>query len=280
VLIGPGARQERPPREVGKLARPRGAAALLALLALVGAADALSRRGWNSWDSTCAQDPHGNSNETRTLKVAQYMHDNLLSSGWDLLTVDEGWAWFGGMQSSNASLDGFGRPVPRPDQYPSAAGGAGFAPLAAQVAALGLDLGVWSMRGIPRAAVAAKMPIAGSPYTCDMAVDLGRPNVCGWNGYTFGCTLNASTGLCVDAAVAYYESLVALYVSWGLRFVKVDCMWGGPAPGQYDADLIAFTEAFRDNSHIELSISPGGGVSAANVSFLAENRLAVQVRAH
>ena len=33
-----------------------------------------------------------------------------------------------------------------------------------------------------------------------------------------------------------------------------------------DADLIAFTEAFRDNSHIELSISPGGGVSAAAIA--------------
>jgi alpha-galactosidase len=216
--------------------------------------------------------------ETRTLKVAQFMHNNLLSTGWTLLTIDEGWAWYGGMQSTNASLDAFGRPVPRPDQYPSAAGGAGFAPLAAQVGALGLDLGVWSMRGIPRAAVAAKMPIADSPYTCDEAVDANRPNVCGWNGYTFGCAVNASTGLCVDAAVAYYKSLALLYVSWGLSFVKVDCMWGGPAPGQYDADLIAFTEAFRDNSRIELSISPGGGVSAANVSFLAENRLAIQTR--
>ena len=240
---------------------------------------ALSRRGWNSWDSTCASDPAGNANESRTLAVAQFMHDELLPFGWDLLTIDEGWYWFGGMQSQNASLDAFGRPAPREDQYPSAAGGAGFGPLAARVAALGLDLGVWTMRGIPRAAAAQKLPIAGSAsaLTCDMAVDPQRPNACGWNGYTFGCAINATTGACVDAAVAYYESVAALYRAWGLRFVKVDCMWGGPTPGAYDADVAAFTEAFR-GSGIDVSMSPGGGVSAQNVTFLAENRLAVMTR--
>ena len=253
---------------------------MLRLLVVAAAAHrglALSRRGWNSWDSTCASDPSGNSNESRTLAVAQYMHDELLPFGWDLLTIDEGWYWFGGMQSTNASLDAFGRPTPREDEYPSAAGGAGFGPLAARVAALGLDLGVWSMRGIPRVAAARRLPIAGSAFTCDMAVDPQRPNVCEWNGYTFGCAINATTGGCVDAAVAYYESVAALYKSWGLRFVKVDCMWGGPFQGSYDADVVAFTEAFR-GSGIEISMSPGGGVSAQNLTFLAKNRLAVMTR--
>ena len=88
------------------------------------------------------------------------------------------------MQDTNASLDGHGRPYPRVDEYPSAAGGAGFGPLAARLAALGLDMGVWTMRGIPRIAAAARLPIAGSPFTCDQAVDPQRPNACGWNGYT------------------------------------------------------------------------------------------------
>jgi hypothetical protein len=110
-----------------------------------------------------------------------------------------------------------------------------------------------------------------------MAVDAQRPNACGWNGYTFGCAINATTGGCVDAAVAYYESVAALYRAWGRRFVKVDCMWGGPTPGAYDADVAAFTEAFR-GSGIDVSMSPGGGVSAQNVTFLAENRLAVMTR--
>lgn len=252
-------------------------AALSGLLSLSPAFGARSRRGWNSWDSTCAHDPAGNSNETRTLAVASYMNENLLPSGYDLLTIDEGWYWFGGMQSSNASLDAFGRPSPRLDEYPSAAGGAGFAPLAARVRALGLDLGVWTMRGIPKEAVAAKLPIAGSSFKCDEAVDVARPNLCSWNGYTFGCAINATTGSCVDAAAAYYASVAALYKSWGLTFVKVDCMWGGPSPGAYDADLIAFTSAFRGTG-IEISVSPGGGVSASNVTYLAEHELAVQTR--
>ena len=48
------------------------------------------------------------------------MAQHLLPSGYNLLTVDEGWSWYGGQQSTNASLDGFGRPTPRPDQYPVA----------------------------------------------------------------------------------------------------------------------------------------------------------------
>lgn len=246
---------------------------LLLLSALLFSAKAGGRRGWNSWDSSCAYDPAGNSDETRTLEVASYMHSNLLPFNYTLLTIDEGWYWFGGQQSTNASLDGNGLPAPRPDQYPSAAQGAGFTALAAQLAGLGLDLGVWTMRGIPRAAAAARLPIAGSPYTCDQAVDLNRPNACAWNGYTYGCALNSS-GLCVEAAVAYYESLAALYKRWGIKFVKVDCMWGP----NYDGDIIAFTEAFRNVGGIEVSMSPGAGVSAQNISFLSENRLAVQTR--
>ena len=238
-----------------------------------------SRRGWNSWDSSCAHDPAGNSDEARTLVVADYMQRHLKKSGYTLLTIDEGWYWFGGQQSTNASLDGNGLPAPRTDQYPSAANGAGFGPLAATLqGTYGLDLGVWTMRGIPRAAAAARLPIAGSTFTCDQAVDAAAPNACAWNGYTFGCAVNASTGRCVDAAVAYYKSLAALYKRWGIRFVKVDCMWGGRFQGSYDADVIAFTEAFRDAGGMEVSMSPGVGVSAQNISFLADNRLAVQTR--
>jgi len=249
-------------------------AALLAAAASAAAA-AHARRGWNSWDSESASDPHGNCNETKTLAVAAYLAAHLAPSGFTLLTIDEGWAWYGGMQSTNASLDAYGRPTPRVDQYPSAAGGAGFRPLAAQVKALGLELGLWHMRGIPRTAAAARTPIAGSAYTADEAVDPARPNACGWNGYTFGCAVGAD-GRCVPAARAYYASVAALYLEWGVSFVKVDCMWGG-APGQYDADVVAFTEAFRGTG-IDVSMSPGGGVSAANVTFLAANQLAVQTR--
>lgn len=241
------------------------------------------------------------------------MHDELLPYGYDLLTIDEGWYWLGGMQSTNASLDAYGRPYPRVDQYPSAAGGAGFAPLVEQITALGLDVGVWSIRGIPRAAVAAKLPIAGTSFTCDEAVDVARPNPCAWNGYTFGCAINATTGHCVDAAVAYYASVVELYKSWGLTFTKLDCMfvlesgltlpptevhratphrtkgapphtpptptcrWGSAAPGGYDADLIAFTTAFR-GSGIEVSLSPGKDVSPQNITYLSKHKLAVQTR--
>lgn len=258
------------------MSRSRLLAAALAASAAAPAAAAHARRAWNSWDSESKSDPHGNSNETKTLSVAAFLSEKLLPSGYNLLTIDEGWAWYGGQQSQNASLDAYGRPYPRIDQYPSAAGGAGFAPLAARLKAMGLELGLWHMRGIPRAAAAARMPIAGSNYTADEAVDPAAPNACSWNGYTFGCKED-NEGRCVPAAVAYYQSIAALYAAWGVSFVKVDCMWGG-APGQYDADLIAFTSAFKEVGGIDVSLSPGIGVSAANITFLTDNHLAVQTR--
>ena len=50
------------------------------------------------------------------------------------------------------ALDAHGRLVPAVNRFPSSAGGRGFAPLAAEVHALGLKFGIHLMRGIPRLA--------------------------------------------------------------------------------------------------------------------------------
>ena len=69
----------------------------------------------------------------------------------------QGWA----KKDGQILTDEFGRPAPNVDMYPSAAGGKGLKPLADALRGRGLQLGLWYMRGVPRSAAAARMPILG-----------------------------------------------------------------------------------------------------------------------
>ena len=68
-------------------------------------------------------------------------------------------------------MDQFGRMMPAPNRFPSATNGLGFKPLADAVHALGLKFGIHVMRGIPRNAVAANLPIEGSAFTAAEAAN-------------------------------------------------------------------------------------------------------------
>ena len=69
-------------------------------------------RGWNSWDSL-----PNYPTEATVLDAAGYVRDYLLPSGYDTITVDEG--WFSG--GDPTSVDAFGRPYPNITAFPGAA---------------------------------------------------------------------------------------------------------------------------------------------------------------
>ena len=82
------------------------------------------------------------------------------------------------------TIDDFGRLVPNTTQFPSSAGGAGFAPLSTKIHAHGLKFGIWIMGGVPRMAVEAKSKIKGSQFTAaDIAIvgDGAGSMDCPWN---------------------------------------------------------------------------------------------------
>lgn len=69
------------------------------------------------------------------------------------------------------TIDDFGRLTPNATQFPSSAGGAGFAPLSKKIHAHGLKFGIWIMGGVPRMAVEARSKIKGTNFTAaDIAV--------------------------------------------------------------------------------------------------------------
>ncbi|EQD58395.1 alpha-galactosidase, partial [mine drainage metagenome] len=142
--------------------------------------------GWNSWDA------YG-----KTLTEAQFranvrwMAKHLRRYGWRYAVIDAGWSVpAGGARAGVLRIDRYGRYLPAPDRFPSAAGARGFGPLAHYVHSLGLKFGIHIMRGIPKEAVRANLPIAGSPFHARQAADLNAP--CSWDPNNDGVADNAA----------------------------------------------------------------------------------------
>jgi alpha-galactosidase len=88
--------------------------------------------GWNSWNSFGFD-----VTEEIVKQTADYMAENMLEYGWEYLVLDAGWYYSTEMTTNDGhrvnppqSLDEWGRLVPDTVKFPSAAGGAGFKPLA------------------------------------------------------------------------------------------------------------------------------------------------------
>ncbi|MFN3808090.1 glycoside hydrolase family 27 protein [Asticcacaulis sp.] len=172
--------------------------------------------GWNSWNSFATT-----LTEAQALETAKIMADKLLPAGYDVFTVDIQWyepnaTGYEYRHGAELAMDGYGRLLPAPNRFPSAANGAGFKPLADKVHAMGLKFGVHLMRGIPRLAYEKNLPILGTKYT---ARDVANPNsVCTWNTDMYGVDMSK------PGAQAYYNSVFKLFADWGIDFVKMDDM--------------------------------------------------------
>lgn len=220
--------------------------------------------GWNSWDS------YGTTvTEEEVLANARYMAEHLRDAGWDTVVVDIDWydptaRAHGYNDNAPLVLDEYGRQLPDPQRFPSAANGQGFGPLATKVHELGLRFGVHMMRGVPRLAVERAAPIPGTPYTAADIAD--REHVCVWNPDNYGINHRH------PAAQAWYDAQLDLFASWGIDFIKVDDM-----QTPFHADEIAAYRSSMDAAqrryghNIMLSLSPGGWVSTQYVDFLREH---------
>jgi alpha-galactosidase len=202
--------------------------------------------GWNSWDF------YGTSiNEERTKAQADYMAANLLSHGWNLITVDIQWyqptaTGFGYINGAPLTMDSYSRLTPATNRFPSATGGLGFKPLADYVHSKGLTFGIHMMRGIPRQAVAQKKTILGTGYTADQIADI--TSTCSWNPDMYGVDMTK------PGAQEYYDSIMTLVASWEVDFVKIDDL----SRPYHTAEIEAIRKAIdKTGRAIVLSTSPG-----------------------
>ena len=204
--------------------------------------------GWNSWDSFATT-----ITEAQAKAQADFMAAHLTAHGWQYLTVDIQWyepqaTGFDYRKGAALTMDAWGRLLPAPNRFPSAADGVGFKALADYVHGLGLKFGVHLMRGIPRQAVAANTPILGTPYH---AADIANPkSVCPWNTDMYGVDMSK------PGAQAYYDSVFALLASWGVDFVKVDDMSRPYFDHQPEVEAVR-TAIDHTGRPMVLSLSPG-----------------------
>lgn len=204
--------------------------------------------GWNSWDC------YGPSVvESEVMNNARYMSSRLKEQGWEYVVVDI--RWYVDNQTTGSylqdgtqqySYDEYGRYLPGPTRFPSSAGGKGFKPMADSIHALGLKFGIHIMRGVPRIAVTKRSPILGCSYTCNQIYK--TDSLCGWltDNYSIDCTK--------PGAQEYYNSIIDLYASWGVDFIKVDDL----SRPYHDGEIALLRNAIdRCGRPIVLSMSPG-----------------------
>ena len=210
--------------------------------------------GWNSWDCFGA-----GVNEEQLIANADYMAKHLKQYGWEYIVCDI--QWYEPKACSNdynnfAELccDEYGRLVPAQNRFPSSKGGKGFKPIADYIHSLGLKFGIHIMRGIPRQAVHANLPIKDSEYTaCQVAHHF---SVCSWNTDMYGMKN-------CDGAQDYYNSIIKMYADWGVDYIKCDDIavtefrkWDNPYSADYEIEMLrnAIDSCGRE---IVLSLSPG-----------------------
>ena len=204
--------------------------------------------GWNSWNSFATT-----ITEAQALENARIMVEKLLPSGYDIFTVDIQWYEpnansYEYRKDAELTMDEYGRLLPAPNRFPSAAQGRGFKALADQMHRMGLKFGIHVMRGIPRQAVRRNTPILGTRWHAQDIADTKA--ICEWNGDMYGIDMSK------PGAQEYYDSIFKLYASWGVDFVKMDDM-SRPYERNWPEVEAAQKAIQASGRAITLSLSPG-----------------------
>jgi hypothetical protein len=226
------------------------------------AADAVAATppmGWNSWDC------YGTTVTEAEVKAnADYMAKHLKQHGWQYVVVDIQWSEpnaqaHGYRPGAQLAMDQYGRLIPAVNRFPSSANGHGFRPLADYIHGLGLRFGIHIMRGIPRQAVKANLPVLGSRARAGDIADTA--SVCPWNTDMYGVDLNR------PGAQDYYDSILKMYADWGVDYIKADDI----ARPAHREEIAALHRAIgKTGRPMVLSLSPGPAM-IKDVAFLQDN---------
>jgi alpha-galactosidase len=202
--------------------------------------------GWNSWDS------YGLTiNEEQFRQNMVVLSAQLKEFGWQYVVVDEGWYLQNPESASKPetlryTINSQGQYEPASGRFPSAKDGAGFKPLADAAHADGLKFGIHIIRGIPKQTVTANTRIGQTAFRAKTAAD--PTDTCPWNPDNFGVKAN-------PAGQAWYDALIKQYATWGVDFLKVDCIASRPYKA---AEIKMIHHAIqRSGRPMILSLSPG-----------------------
>ncbi len=117
------------------------------------------------------------------------------------------------------------------------------------------------MRGIPRESVRINTPVENSKFAAQDAAD--QSDACPWDQTNWGIRDN-------EAGQAWYDSLLRQYASWGVDFLKVDCISDHPYKLSEIRQIRRAIDKVRRPMVLSLSPGPTALTHAAEVGALAQ----------
>lgn len=204
--------------------------------------------GWNSFDSYGVY-----LHEKAALENVEAFAKKLKPYGYEYFVIDAG--WFGEFTLRSGTIyptekhakkikfNEYGLLQPSDTYFPN-----GFKPIIDRCHQLGIKFGVHLMRGIPRAAVDANVPIKGTKYFAQDIAD--KNSICVWNSQNYGVDMKK------PGAQEFYDSLIKQLADWGVDFIKYDDIVPFPEEIKGVANAIA-----KSGRPMILSLSPGGDVN-------------------
>jgi alpha-galactosidase len=219
------------------------AAALLtfapAALAQVNGLGARPLQGWSTFSQQTIVPSSTVMNEQNILAQSDAMRTSGLGAhGFQYINLDAGW---------NGDNDPYGRAIWNTTEFPH------FLQMIQHIHANGQKVGIYLIPGIGTTTVSQNQPIFGTQYHAQDIV--AQPLTIG-NGFGFGYKIDFTK----PGAQEYINSIVNLYASWGIDYIKLDSV----TPGSYHDDLsinnipdvLAFSKAIAQSGRpIWLTIS-------------------------
>lgn len=216
--------------------------------------------GWNSFDSYGVY-----LHEKAAMANLEAFGKKLKPFGYEYFVIDAG--WFGEFRLHEGTMlpaekharrvkfNEFGLLQPSDTYFPN-----GLKPIIDRCHELGLKFGLHLMRGIPRAAVKADVPIKGTKYHAQDIVD--TTSICVWNPQNYGVDMSK------PGAQEFYNSLINQMAEWGVDFIKYDDIVHMPKEVEAVANAIA-----QCGRPIVLSLSPGGNVDPNNLNAFKKGNM-------
>lgn len=193
------------------------------LMTLAGAASAqvngVGQRPYLGWSSFSQQtiDPAFLTQANMVTQSDALAASGLQAHGYTYINLDSGW---------QGGFDANGRPTPDPRTFPD------IKALIDHIHGHGQKAGIYWIPGVEEPAVQANSPILGTPYHIQDILALPHRA-----GNAFGAPGESPYHYKIDfskpGAQEYIDSVVALFASWGVDFIKLD----GVTPSSYSDDL-------------------------------------------
>lgn len=193
------------------------------LMTLASAASAqvngVGQRPYLGWSSFSQQtiDPAFLTQANMIAQSDALAASGLQAHGYTYINLDSGW---------QGGFDANGRPTPDPRTFPD------IKAMIDHIHGHGQKAGIYWIPGVEEPAVQANSPILGTPYHIQDILALPHRA-----GNAFGAPGESPYHYKIDFSKAgaqeYIDSVVALFASWGVDFIKLD----GVTPGSYSDDL-------------------------------------------